>query len=52
MWNLQDKKDYVQYLSKEIREENKKPVSIAKMVNINNLQADLNSMNVDNNFKK
>lgn len=46
MWNLQDKEDYVQYLTKEIREENKKPVSIAKMVNINNLHADLNSIDL------
>lgn len=46
MWNLQDRKEYAQYLSKQIREENKKPVSIAKMVNINNLHADLNSVNV------
>lgn len=46
VWTLEDKKDYAQHLRREIREENKKPVSIAKMVNINNLHADLNSLDL------
>lgn len=44
MWNLQDKEDYVQHLRRELREENKKPVTIAKMFNIDSLTSDLNNL--------
>ena len=44
MWTEQDKQDYVQHLKREVREENKKPVTIAKMFNLSNLHADLNNL--------
>ena len=46
MWNLQDKEDYVQHLRKELRDEKKNPESIARLVNINNLNADINSIDL------
>jgi len=46
MWTLEDKKDYVNYLNKEYRREKAQPDTIAKMVNLNNIQADVNSINL------
>jgi len=43
-WNREDRLSYVQYLRKELRKENAQPETIAKMVNLNNLHTDLNSL--------
>jgi len=44
IWTTQDRIDYVQYLRRELRIENAQPETIAKMVNLNNLSADLSSI--------
>jgi hypothetical protein len=43
----EDKLSYVQYLRRELRKENAQPETIAKMVNLNNLSTDLNSISLN-----
>lgn len=45
-WTPSDKAAYVAFLRKQHRAEKAKPESIAKMFNLNNIQADLNSLEV------
>lgn len=40
----QDRKDYQQFLKRQLREEKKKPQTIAKMFNLNNLYEDLKNL--------
>lgn len=40
-FNTEDQASYAEYLQKLVREENKKPESIAQMFNLNNLHLDL-----------
>ena len=43
-FNEQDKQEYITYLKRSIREENRQPESIAKKFNLNNLRRDLEEM--------
>lgn len=40
----QDREDYIKFLQKEIKEENKQPKTIAKMYNLIRLNEDLKGM--------
>ena len=46
IWTKEDREEYVSFLRKEHRKEKARPETIAKMVNLNNIQADLNSLEV------
>jgi hypothetical protein len=47
-YTAEDQLSYVSFLRKEYRKEKAKPETIAKMVNLNNIQADLNSLETKN----